>query len=54
MKSNCLSYCKDTGKCNSRESSCFYKSMDNLNCKSKGVVPEIKNHDYYHNRARGE
>lgn len=54
MKHNCVSFCIDTGKCNSIKGSCPNKNMNTLNCNSYGVYTEgHKTHDYLHNRAGG-
>ena len=51
MKANCMSYCKETGKCNSRKGYCKNKDMNTLKCKTNGVYIEgHKSHDYFHNR----
>lgn len=55
MKANCLSYCKDTGKCNSIEGSCKNKNMNTLKCETNGVWIDgyQKPKDYLHNRIGG-
>jgi len=54
VKPNCISYCKDTGKCNNIKTYCPYKDDEHLICKSGGMCPEPeKDHNYRANRAGG-
>ena len=53
MNPNCLSYCKDTGKCNNVRRFCPFKSAD-LTCLNGGVCPDPeKEHNYNSNGVGG-